>query len=201
MVTMAEWLFTDDPNARFLIPVKDISLNEPSLGNHPTKKAVKDWLDVIGIKCYNSILRQRLTTLREVYEKAPFDNLIDTKYGEHQMVVEIWDGHQREEIGQATPISFFWVNRYNNQQTQYFNIFDDLYKYVDRERENMFPIYVVIERDGEIVLMEGRHRWMCAYLLGLEKIPCTIQKRNWSYEPDFDRKIQKIREARIIPSV
>ena len=75
-----------------------------------------------------------------------------------------------------------------------------LCNYVKTEGINFYPVFVVLENDGEISLIEGTHRWMCAYLLDMKKIPCIVKVRKNSYEPNFDRNIQQIKELRFVSS-
>jgi len=194
---MSDWL--ESPKNIYLIPTEEISFNMPWLGNHPSKEAVEAYLNPFGKNVYNGALKKRLKDAKNLYKTNPEKMIM---FG-HNITAEIWTGHQVTYWANhkdVKEISFFWDDPFHHKTVEFFNDFTDLWNYVKKEQTNIYPIYVYMERDGDIVLMEGRHRWMCAYLLGLKNIPCTMRVRKKSYEPDFARTLQKIKDLRLIPS-
>lgn len=58
-----------------------------------------------------------------------------------------------------------------------FTKFEDVYKYVKREKENVDAIWVQELNDGSVVINHGKHRLIAAKLLGVEYIKCRVRRR------------------------
>ena len=182
---MANWLI--DKDTIYLVPIKDISMNEPGLGNHPSVESIKSYLDDVGKESYSCCLDRR----REAAENLLSKSAIATLDGHL-----IWSGHFI--CKGVKKFSYFWGCPHTSHEVPFMKTFDDLIEYVRTQGVNMSPIRAIVENDGEIVLMEGRHRLMAAYILNMKDISCILQLRGQSYEPEFDKTLQKIKDLRFI---
>ena len=65
------------------------------------------------------------------------------------------------------------------KEQKYFNFlgFDDMLDFVKTKGYIPGFIRVMIERDGNMVIEHGYHRWMAAYLCGIKEVQAKLCKR------------------------
>lgn len=162
-----DW-YSDNWQDVYRIPIEEISFNTAVLGNHPTVESIKIFLDSIGKDNYKN-----------------WRNYTEGRQPDGTWVR--WEGHQ---VGQ-------YLKWFESEESKIgypvFKTFDDLFNYVDKNRMNIHPIRVMIEPDNEIFLMEGRHRYMSARILGMTELPAIVQVRKRLYGPETIRTLQRIR--------
>jgi len=143
------------------------------------KELGTDYIPVFYVDVANGATR-----VPDIYGyKIDWNSLYDSKLVKvKDIIFDACSGQNKEDF-------ISWIDKEKNDYAQYceyrhrldagftFKSFEDVMEYVKEKRESIDPIRVTIINNKKHIF-SGCHRWVAAYLLGVENIPCLYRHEN-----------------------